>query len=270
MIPLSWTSLDTFIRCKLRWKLRYLDRVTRPENKRPFLVGLAVHNTIQAWHDSGWEKGYVLANLQNNFLDVVRDSGVRLSNEERTKYWERAVQAATITELIYLKLEFDKRDVTVEPRFNLDYGEGKARLRGGWDILDRDRGVVYDLKTGVTASGNVGQLLTYGVMAEIEGTPVQKGAFIYPLLEPKVQYHELSETRLEEHRSNMDNMVYAIDEGRVEWTANVQDDCYRCPYHRTRHCPSTFSEGVRDSEGKVRLTGSQGRAKVEVTNKEEG
>ena len=56
-IPLSWASLEAFQDCKLRWKLQYLDDIRLPVNQKPFLVGSAVHDTLERWYKAGWNPG---------------------------------------------------------------------------------------------------------------------------------------------------------------------------------------------------------------------
>ncbi len=251
-VPLSWASLEVFQDCKLRWKLQYLDDIRLPVNQKPFLVGSAVHDTLEEWYRAGWEPGFVKANIQRIFDATVRERSIRLSKEEARKYGARAARAARIAESIYLQMEFPQRDVSVETRFDLDYLDGAAKLRGAWDVLDPSRATIFDLKTSVaTPSGKPGQLLTYGVAASLSGMVAREGAFIYPLLSPTIVPVPLSEQRLVAHRQVLDSMVMEIASGSVEWNPSTGSHCLRCPYYRTQHCPATLREGVREGDGEV-------------------
>ena len=251
-IPLSWASLEVFQDCKLRWKLQYLDGIRLPVNQKPFLVGSAVHDTLEGWYRAGWEPDFVQANIQRIFTETVRERRVRLSNDETRTYGERAARAARIAESIYLQMEFPHRDVSVETRFDVDYLDGRAKLRGAWDVLDPTRSTILDLKTSVaTPSGKPGQLLTYGVAAALRGMVATEGAFIYPLLSPKIVPVPLSEQRLAAHRQVLDNMVMDIASGRVGWNPSTGSHCLRCPYYRTPHCPATLREEVLKDDGEI-------------------
>ena len=251
-VPLSWASLEVFQDCKLRWKLQYLDDIRLPVNQKPFLVGSAVHDTLEGWAKTGWEPGFVTANIQRIFEETVRERGVRLSNEEARTYRDRAVRAARMAESIYLQMEFPQRDVSIEARFDLDYLDGAAKLRGAWDILDPSRETIFDLKTSIaTPSGKPGQLLTYGVAAAMSGRAATQGAFIYPLLSPTIVPVPLSEQRLAAHRQVLDSMVVEIASGSVEWNPSTGSHCPRCPYYRTQHCPVTLREGASEEDGEI-------------------
>ena len=251
-IPLSWASLEVFQNCKLRWKLQYLDDIRLPVNQKPFLVGSAVHDTLEEWYKAGWEPGFVKANIQRIFTETVHERSIDLSEQETHTYGERAARAAGIAESIYLQLEFPQRDVSVETRFDLDYLDGAAKLRGAWDVLDPTRETIFDLKTSVaTPSGNPGQLLTYGVAAALSGRVATQGAFIYPLLSPKIAPVPLSEQRLAAHRQVLDNMVVEIASGNVEWNPTTGSHCSRCPYYRTQHCPATLRVGAPEKDGEI-------------------
>ena len=71
-VPLSWASLEVFQDCKLRWKLQYCDNIRLPVNQKPFLVGSAVHDTLEGWYRAGWEPDFVQANIQRIFNETVR------------------------------------------------------------------------------------------------------------------------------------------------------------------------------------------------------
>lgn len=257
-IPLSWASLQTWLNCKLRWKLNYIDHVRLREDQRPYIAGAAVHDVMEAWYTSDWQPGFVKANLERIFKDVVKDRKVRLTRNELRDMWRKASKAASITELLYLKLGFPERGVMVETRFELPYALGAARLRGAWDVLDPSRKMVFDLKTsGSKPGGDDRQLLTYAVAASERRPPIElnKGAFLYPLLSPKIVSIDLGEEAVGEHRRVMNSMVLDVPqhEDREEWEPTPGSHCYRCPYYRTRHCPATLREGVRGEDGKVRF-----------------
>ena len=251
-VPLSWASLEVFQDCKLRWKLQYCDDIRLPVNQKPFLVGSAVHDTLEGWYRAGWEPDFVQANIQRIFTETVRERSVHLSEEEMRMYGERAVRAAQIAESIYLQMEFPQREVSVEARFELDYLDGMAKLRGAWDVLDPTRATIFDLKTSIaTPSGKPGQLLTYGVAASLRGMVATEGAFIYPLLNPQIVPVSLSEQRLIEHRRVLDDMVMEVSSGRVAWNPSTGSHCLRCPYYRTPHCPATLRKGAPEDDGEV-------------------
>jgi putative RecB family exonuclease len=142
----SYSALDTFLSCPLKYKYQEIDRIKVPKSKEQFF-GTLLHNTLKVVHTPG-----ILSPTLEQALDfyaknwnaeVFSDEG-----EERAAF----AQGVAMLQDYYKKNEISKINIVdLESRFHVEMGEdeNKHRIGGIIDRIDRtEKGFeIIDYKT---------------------------------------------------------------------------------------------------------------------------
>lgn len=178
----SWSQLNTFRRCPLQYRFRYLDKVQPEYIASSLLIGSSIHSAIELYHRRELE-GAPLPDLDDleaqfwlEWKDRTEDSAeVRFSKRESDT--DAVQQLARRMLSSFLESPHRHTDgviIGIEERMSAKVLEGCRPLLGIVDLVFQsdDRLVVRDYKTAGrkwnqgNAESNAGQLELYGELVK--------------------------------------------------------------------------------------------------------
>lgn len=235
---ISWSQLQCYLACPLQYQLRYVDRLRRPRDRRPFVVGSTVHTLVQAWASAGYPAEF-FASAARPALEA-QCAGLSLSNASRLALLRQALEAAMVAARLYREQQFAGHGARIEQRFNVALeGLDGHRIGGAVDVYDPVTRTIWDLKCSVgTASADVRQLWTYTLALRQLGQIVERVGFLYPLRASLVEVFAVDEAAVEEQRTRLGDLARTAI-AAPEAVALPGPACYWCEFHRQSECPAT-------------------------------
>ena len=178
----SWSQLNTFRRCPLQYRFRYLDKVEPEYIASSLLIGSSIHSAIELYHRRELEGAplpdldELVAQFWTEWKDRTEDSAeVRFSKREGDV--DAVGQLASRMLASFLESPHRNTDgviIGIEERMSEKVLKGCRPLLGIVDLVFQsdDRLVVRDYKTAArkwnqgNAESNAGQLELYGELVK--------------------------------------------------------------------------------------------------------
>ena len=248
----SWSQLNTFRRCPLQYRFRYLDKVEPEYIASSLLIGSSIHSAIELYHQRELEGALlpVLEELVAQFWTEWKD---RTEDSAEVRFSKREGNVDAVGQLasrmLSSFLESPQRNtdgviIGIEERMSEKVLKGGRPLLGIVDLVfqSEDRLVVRDYKTAArkwnqgNAESNAGQLELYGELVK-KLVPNRELSFEFIVLtktkSPVVERFtvESSRRRIERTKLIANITLDAIATGVFYPNKNPMT-CATCPYQR--------------------------------------
>ena len=178
----SWSQLNTFRRCPLQYRFRYIDKVKPEYIASSLLVGSAIHSAIELHHRRELE-GAPLPGLDELEAQFCAEWKVRTEDSAEVRFSKRESDVDAVANLakrmLNSFLESPHRHtggviIGIEERLSEKVLEGRRPMLGIVDLVFQSDGylVVRDYKTAGrkwnqgNAESNAGQLELYGELVK--------------------------------------------------------------------------------------------------------
>lgn len=193
-LSLSPSKINTFERCQLQYKFRYLDNLRKPPGVAA-AIGTATHKAIEVNLRAKLDTGALLPleAVQQAARDTMENEwagGVQLDPEEPADKGAAVDQAVALAELHHVEVAPTVNPIAIERPFGVQVAPG-LKLTGHIDIVEAD-GVADNKTIGKTPSAikgdHLAQLKLYavGVMVNDGTLPAQvKIDYLVKLKTPK-------------------------------------------------------------------------------------
>ena len=249
----SWSQLNTFRRCPLQYRFRYLDKVEPEYIASSLLIGSSIHSAIELYHRRELEGAPLpdLDELETQFWAEWKD---RTEESAEVRYSKRESDTDAVQQLARRMLasfldsphrHTDGVIVGIEERMTEKVLDGSRPLLGIVDLVFQsdDRLVVRDYKTAGrkwnqgNAESNAGQLELYGELVK-KLVPNRQLSFEFIVLtktkSPAVERFtvESSPRRIKRTKLVANITLDAIATGVFYPNQNPMT-CSTCPYQRS-------------------------------------
>ncbi len=151
IIKTSYSALDTFKQCPLKYKFQQIDKIKAPKSKEA-IFGNKIHKTLQYFH-STQPISPTLDELLNYLKDIwpEKEENIFLDEQEDMIYFSEAIKILRNYYNHYLKIKDKSTVIDIETRFEvlLEKPPEKCLLRGIIDRIDKtaDGIEIIDYKT---------------------------------------------------------------------------------------------------------------------------
>jgi putative RecB family exonuclease len=238
---LSYSQVNTYMTCALRYKLQYVDKIPPAFTAASLAFGSAIHEAVAAFYQTRLEGDEL---RPDQMLDVYRDTWrqaekVKFSNGDNEE--KLAEKAEQLLNVFHASSDPSIQVLGVEEFFELPLG-GLPPVHGYIDLIEQSRdGIVtiVDLKTAAkklsdaTAQQNL-QLTAYSLGAEALGfDPATLSLRLDVLLKTKNPEMVKYETRrTEDDRHRFIKLLYSVWSGieREVWFPRVDWHCSQCAW----------------------------------------
>ena len=178
----SWSQLNTFRRCPLQYRFRYLDKVEPEYIASSLLIGSSIHSAIELYHRRELE-GAPLPDLDELVTQFWTEWKDRTEDSAEVKFSKRESDVDAVGQLAsrmlasFLESPHRNTDgviIGIEERMSEKVLKGCRPLLGIVDLVfqSENRLVVRDYKTAArkwnqgNAESNAGQLELYGELVK--------------------------------------------------------------------------------------------------------
>jgi len=147
----SYSQLNMYKDCPLKYKLRYRDKIKRDIEGIEAFLGSRVHETLQkCYNDLRYNKVNSLADLLNYYNKIWQknwNDSIVITKEGLTQEHYRALGEKLIRNYYNRYSPFDS-DITIDTEMNIRFSlddEDKYRMTGYIDRLSRTNDDVYEI-----------------------------------------------------------------------------------------------------------------------------
>jgi RecB family exonuclease len=248
----SWSQLNTFRRCPLQYRFRYLDKVEPEYIASSLLIGSSIHSAIELYHRRELE-GAPLPNLDELETQFWAEWKDRTEESAEVRFSKRESDVDAIQQLAsrmltqFLESPHRHTDgviIGIEERISEKVLEGCRPLLGIVDLVFQsdDRLVVRDYKTAGrkwnqgNAESSAGQLELYGELVK-QLVPNRQLSFEFVVItktkSPVVEQFTVESSRRRIQRTKLiANLTLDAIATGVFYPNRNPMTCATCPYQR--------------------------------------
>jgi putative RecB family exonuclease len=241
---LSYSQINTYLMCPLKYRFHYIDRIEPPFTAAPLAFGSAIHEAVGAFYQSHLEGDPLSV---DNMFDVYRQIWLSQGVEKEIRFFNGdttetlPIKAKRMLEVFHAAFDPTAQIIGIEEPFEVDLGKRMPPLVGWIDAVEQapDGAIsIVDLKTASKrysdqhVQGNL-QLTCYSLGAQALGFQGDVRLRLDVLLktkDPELVRYETSRT--EADRERFVRLVKSVWHGIRKEVFYPKDDwhCSQCAY----------------------------------------